>query len=146
MNWLLLIYICAPIFLALAVNAIIYLYGWTSNSTTPEKKVNILPPGWVIGMIWTIILGLLGFVMYEIRNMMVPMLSVAFLILFCVFYPFYTNGLQQKIGYIMNFVTFIVVMIVSIIVISYHAKAFVFMIPLVLWTTYVCGVTVYYIL
>jgi tryptophan-rich sensory protein len=87
MNYALVTAILLPVLLALVMNAVIYAKGW-GNAPTRSR---LLPPGWVIGMIW-LIFGLLAF-------------SLA--------YPVYTRGLEQSyVAKVANTLTLIFVFLV----------------------------------
>ena len=52
-NWLL----CVTVFIALTmvINGLIALLGWEGNETRFTEGPSRLPPGWVIGLVWTIL-------------------------------------------------------------------------------------------
>jgi len=51
------IHIIIPIILAIILNYYIYIQKWNNNNNN-----NKLPPGYIIGFIWIVILGLLGYI------------------------------------------------------------------------------------
>ena len=65
MNYALLYNIFIPVVLAIIINLISFGLGWSGKSKD-SKRNPLLPPGYVIGIVWIIILGLLGYVHYEI--------------------------------------------------------------------------------
>lgn len=132
------LFIIVPVILAVFTNAIIYKLGWDRNNL--ETKSPILPPGWVIGMNWTIIFGILGFAIYksvQIKDYIVAALLI-FLIALCIAYPFYTSGLEaDRAARIGNTSTLIIAFVVSL-VISVRAKRVLpYMVPILLWGSYV---------
>ena len=53
-------HILVPVLAAIIMNGIIYTFG--INKYSEKNKINpYIPPGYVIGTIWVIILGLLGY-------------------------------------------------------------------------------------
>lgn len=127
--------IFVPIILAVITNVIIFTLKWNSSESNP-----FLPPGYVIGVIWILIFGCLGYVHY-IASLIygfysIPALSIIFLITFCLAYPFITK-LKQKIGVTLNTVTLILVSIVSFVTVHYIPIVFKWMIPIFLWASYV---------
>jgi tryptophan-rich sensory protein len=123
-----------PILLACIVNGMIFALGWGNRSQTSYKG---LPPGWAIGMIWVVILGLLGYCRWLLKDHYFASAAITFIIIFCISYPFYTLGLQENIGRFMNVVTLILALFVGVIVVITNATALWFYSPLVLWASYV---------
>jgi len=141
----LLLNIFIPIILALLLNFIIFSLQWNNS----EKYYNpYLPKGYIIGIIWTLIFGLLGaahyiLIFYNKNKSSLASSSIIFLIAFCLAYPFLTNGLKyNKISNILNFVTLVLSIIVSIIVFRKSIYAFYFLIPILIWSLYVNYATI----
>ena len=127
-----------PIFLTIIVNIIIFSY----KLNITKNKINnpYIPPGYVIGIIWIIIFGLLGYVQYILRNQnnIFEFLLIIFLLVFCILYPFFTNRLQNlKIGLILNAITLILSFTISLFIFNVSKKAFYYLIPLLLWISYI---------
>jgi tryptophan-rich sensory protein len=130
--------ILIPIILIIVVNTIIFSYKL--NISKNQINNPYIPPGYIIGIIWIIIFGLLGYVHYILRNQnnIFESLFIIFLLIFCVLYPFFTNGLQNmKVGLVLNSITLILSFIISFVVFNVSKKAFYYMIPLLLWTSYI---------
>jgi len=141
MNTLLLYNIFIPVILAIVLNSFIFIFGW--NAKSKNNKVNpLLPPGYIVGSIWIIIFGLLGYVHYEIfklhdNRITFTSLYIIFFIIFSLAYPFLTLGFKEKIGLLLNLITLILSFIIALIIIVQSKYIFLFLIPLLLWTTYV---------
>ena len=140
MNWFLYQNILIPIFVALIVNYLIFSYGW--NKVYKKKQVNpLLPPGYIVGLIWMILFGILGYVhyrLYKLNNKSnIATIYIILFIIFCLAYPFLTNGLEEKKVLLLNLITLILAFILSLIVITYSRDIFYYLIPLLLWATYV---------
>jgi tryptophan-rich sensory protein len=143
-------YILIPIILALAMQGIIYIFKLNKEDT--EKKDasvyrRLLPPGYIIGIIWIIIFGFLGYVNYLIytqndKKITFTSLFIYFVIIFCLMYPLIT-GLTVKGGLLMNLISLILAFILGIVIIIQSKYAFLFVIPLILWSSYVNIVTIY---
>jgi tryptophan-rich sensory protein len=129
-------HIFSPIVLAVIMNYIIFTNHWNKMSTSNDY----LPPGSVIGSIWVIIFGLLGyahFILYSNKKWLASGCIVG-LLLFCISYPLLTNGLSNlKFGNILNSLTLILSFVVSIIVFDASRSAFYYMLPLLVWASYV---------
>jgi tryptophan-rich sensory protein len=143
MNWFLYSNIFIPILLAIILNIIIFSYGW-NKIYTKYKRNKLLPPGGIVGIIWMILFGLLGYVNYSLITMknktQITYLTSGFLILFIIFclsYPFLTNGLQEKNAYLLNVLTLILSIILFIMVYTQSKTISYYLIPLLLWALYV---------
>ena len=130
--------ILIPILLAIIVNGIVYMFGFNKNS---EKNNILLPPGYIIGVIWIVIFGMLGYVHYLIYKLTnkVTFLStlIIIFIIFCSIYPFLTNGLNEKKSVLLNTITLIFAFSLSLLIITKSIYIFMFLIPLLLWICYV---------
>ena len=125
-------HILIPVLFAAGVN------GFYGKSTS--KKMSYLPPGYIIGMIWTFLLALLGYVhflLYRLNNQSnYGSVSVVLFILFSLTYPV-INAQSEIYGYMMNLVSLILSFTVGIIVMMYSKHTFLYMIPLLVWVSYV---------
>jgi tryptophan-rich sensory protein len=122
------IHILVPIILAIVLNFYIYTQGWNNEKNTK------LPPGYIIGSIWIIILGLLGYTHF----LLYPSAYAWFIvltILYCLSYPFLTSGLQNTDNSIYNLIALLLAIIVTIIM--YYKSNIIYAIPFLLWTFYV---------
>jgi tryptophan-rich sensory protein len=134
-----LFHILSFIILVILLNGLIYYFGWYKSSL--KLKRNILPPGYVIGIVWIIIFGLLGYVHYLLYKLkgkfsIYSNIIVLFLI-FCLSYPFLTNGFKEGNTNILNLITLILSFIIGLMVITQSVTAFYYIIPLLLWASYV---------
>lgn len=64
--------VLAPVLAAGVVNGVIYRQGWSSDSNgsrasmTSRAYSELLPPGWAIALIWTLLFALLGYAHYRV--------------------------------------------------------------------------------
>jgi len=137
MQNILLYNILIPIIAAITMNGIIYTFGLNKQSM---KTNPLIPPGYVIGTIWIIILGLLGYVhylIYRLNNKITfTSLFIIFIILFCISYPIIT-GLKEKSGLLLNLITLILSFVLGLLVIIQSKYIFIYIIPFILWSIYV---------
>lgn len=131
------LYILAPIILACITNFIIFRYKWNKQKINPY-----LPPGYIIGIVWIIIFGFLGYTFYLLLNknkkFTIGLLALILMLIFCLLYPFFTQGFNNEyISRFLNILTFIFSIIVGLIVFSEYKSAFLYIIPLILWSLYV---------
>lgn len=133
-------HVLIPVFSAIVMNVIIYALGWNKNM----KRDDDLPPGYIIGTIWTVIFALLGYVHYRLYTLKnktnYGSASVVLFILFSLAYPALKNG------YFLNFISLILSFVLSLIVMMYSRHIFLFMIPLLVWVSYVNLAMIYSIL
>ncbi len=153
-----LFHVLIPIIAAILVNLFIYVYGWNANKTT-KPVAKCLPPGYVIGIIWIILLGLLGYAHYLVYPSYSSTIIVV-TILYCLSYTFLisldsNDQLYQiifKILYVkksnfdkhynmpdvfFNVIAFIIAVVVCITSYMQNIKTIYFTSPFVLWTLYV---------
>ena len=137
MNYILFYNIFIPIIAAIMMNGIIYTFGLNKQSM---KTNPLIPPGYIIGTIWIIILGLLGYVhylIYKLNNKITfTSLFIIFIILFCILYPIIT-GLKEKSGLLLNLITLILSFVLGLLVIIQSKYIFIYIIPFILWSIYV---------
>lgn len=132
-----------PILLATLINGIIFTSGWNKNRA--PLKYTKLPPGWIIAIVWTVLLGLLGCVSYFVKDSILSFGIVCSLIVLCLLYPFYTRGLQDgKIMSYANSGVLLYSMCVIILLIYLETRIndniyyiIVCLLPLIVWLSYV---------
>ena len=118
-------HVLIPVFLATATNAL--MYKFRLKSTTSKKY---LPPGYVIGLIWTLLFATLGFVHYKLYTLKnranYGSMSIVFFICFSLLYPV-VNAINEKHANFMNLVSLMM----------YSKTIFLYLIPLLVWVSYV---------
>jgi hypothetical protein len=122
-----------PIILALILNLIIYIFKLNKNE---EKDIN----PYIIGTIWTVLFGILGYVyylLYELnKSINIGSISIIILLLYSLSYPFLIYINKDNI-LLYNMICLILSFIVSLIVLSYSKYIFIYLIPLLLWINYI---------
>jgi tryptophan-rich sensory protein len=138
-------HISIPVICAIAMNGIMYIYN-LNNNKSPQKYI---PPGYIIGTIWTIIFALLGYVHYRLYTLHNTInygsVSIVLFILVSLVYPL-INAMNEKYGYFLNLISLILSFTVSLIVMMYSKHIFLYLIPLLLWVSFVNLVILYNIL
>ena len=94
-NWL----ICVTVFIAvtMVINGLIALIGWEGDETRFTEGPSRLPPGWIIGLVWTILFIGMASAFWllasstEITSRRKAGEVLAFAI-FCLSYPIFTMG------------------------------------------------------
>lgn len=124
-------HIFLPIILAIIINFYIYTQGWNNNNNTKG-----LPPGYVIGIVWIIILGLLGYIHF-LHYPSIISWFIVLTILYCLSYPFLTSGLEETNNTIYNMIALILAIILFSMVFYKNKINSLLVIPFLLWTLYV---------
>ena len=135
-----LLHILAPIIAAGGINAYIYLNGWNNDDKKNIPRNQYLPPGYVIAIVWILILGLLGFAHY-LTYFSYASVVILLAIIYCLAYPFLTSGLQMTNSAFYNFMAFLMATLVAVSAYSKKQMAAVYTLPFVIWTLYVNIVT-----
>lgn len=133
------VHILVPVIAAVLVNGFIYAQGWNKDNRTEEQN-KYLPPGFVIAIVWILILGLLGYAHYLVYPSIASWVIVA-AVLFCLAYPFLTAGLKKNM-LVLNALSFFVALAVTISTFIQNYFSALFTLPFLLWTAYVTIVTV----
>ena len=138
-------HILIPVFCGLVMNGIIFSF----NLNSKKELTTLLPPGHVIGIVWTIIFAFLGYVhylLYKLNNKRnYGSASVVILILFSLTYPL-INAMNKKNGFFLNLISLILSFLVSLIVMMYSKYIVLFMIPLLVWVSFVNLIVFYNII
>lgn len=133
-------HVLIPVFCAVAMNAYIY-----KNKRASENKN--LPPGYIIGVIWTIIFALLGYVHYRLyrldNRINFGSMSIVLFICFSLFYPLVLN---EKLGYFLNLISLILSFVLGVVVLDYSRNVFLYLIPLLAWVSFVNLIILYNII
>lgn len=83
----------------IALNAFLFWIGWAGAAAEAQRRLPVLPPDYVIGLVWVMLLALMGAARWLYarnsgdigwRSWMPFGLAAA-----CLAYPFYTGGLQM---------------------------------------------------
>lgn len=135
-NNIYLLNILIPVIFGLIINVYMYI-NYEKND---DEKNTYLPPGYIIGIIWMIILGLLGYTHY-LTYYSTASIFVFFVILYCLLYPFLTTGLKMEQTKIYNAIAFIFAITLFIIIYVNKYIYSILILPLLLWSTYVFIVT-----
>jgi tryptophan-rich sensory protein len=138
-------HVLIPVFCAVAMN--VYIYKYRLNKRASENKY--LPPGFIIGVIWTIIFALLGYVHYRLykldNRINFGSMSIVVFICFSLFYPV-VNAINEKHGYFMNLISLILSFVLGVVVLDYSRNVFLYLIPLLTWVSFVNLIVLYNII
>ena len=105
------IHVAAPVVSAGVLNAIIF--GLKLDISGGAPKNPYLPPGYVVGAIWVVLFGLLGYAHYRFSHTAKPTPlaspAIAATILFCLAYPILTSALRDpRVSRALNTATLVI--------------------------------------
>jgi tryptophan-rich sensory protein len=135
----------------LAVNILFYWIGWYGHGKRGIYQYNKwLPPGFLIGIVWIAIFGALGYSFYlaytgpptldESGNPVkwnASCIAIVVVASYCLFYPFITMVLNDRYAQLLNLIALFMAFSLGIIVIQENVAAFWYVLPLIVWTSYV---------
>lgn len=126
MNFKLLLSIFLPILIAIILN----VYLLTTKNKLNQKNSKL--PGWVVGLIWVILFGILGYIWYLFSTDI--FISIAILILYglCLTYPFYPEIIILLTTLFMTIITTILILLRS-----HNKKQVLLILPQLAWISYV---------
>jgi tryptophan-rich sensory protein len=138
-----LLYILLPIILSFLIN--LFTFRKERTNDLQSRDIQYLPPGPIIGIVWTILLGLLGYT-YSLlennnKNMNLQKISIILLTLFCLLYPILTANSTIRFSKNYNYLTLIFVLTVFYTIFKNSKKIAYYLIPLLFWIIYVNIIT-----
>lgn len=145
------IYILIPILISILIN--IRMYG--NRRVMDNIDIKYLPPGFFIGIVWIILLGLMGYILYLLikkfnlrdiknglyQNFNYNIFLIIFLIIFCVMYPYLTSIFNDRFMKNYNYLILIIVLYIFYEINKVSFNIAKYLIPLILWVGYVFVVT-----
>jgi hypothetical protein len=97
-----------------------------------------LPPGYIVGSIWVLLFGILGYIIYRLQNYTsVASISIYGFILFSVLYPFITKLSPGSLSDMFNKFALVLAYMVCYLVYSENPGLTNYLLPLFCWITYV---------
>jgi tryptophan-rich sensory protein len=132
-----------PVFLAIIMNGIIYTFGinkYEEKKKEDDNKLKFLPPGYVIGIIWVLIFALLGYSNYLTYNVTNSInfgnVAIGILILYSLAYPLIT-GLKPENSDLYNIIALILSFSCALTISFFSKYILLYLIPLLVWVSYV---------
>ena len=122
-------------FLAIMINIIMYRNNWLN---TKIQKSKYIPPGYIVGTIWTLLFGLLGYIIYRLQNYTsVASISIYIFVVFSVLYPFITKLSPGSLSDMFNKFAFLLACSVCYLVYKENPGVTLYLLPLLFWMVYV---------
>lgn len=134
-----LIHIFVPILLAIIINFIMNRQKLYIKDYEPNKY---LPPGYIIGIVWTIILGFLGYAHYLKHNSLTSVYIIV-IIIYCLSYPFLTYKRSEEEAQVFNLIAVILAITLFIMLFIDNIYDSLYVLPFLLWCVYVFIVTTF---
>ena len=138
-----LIYILIPIILASIIN--MFIFRKKEKNLIKSRDFKYLPPGPIIGIVWTILLGLLGYTYSLLENINKSMntqkILIILLTIFCLLYSILTANSTKRFSKNYNYLTLLFVLIVYYSIYTKYPKISYYLIPLLCWVLYVNIIT-----
>ena len=132
---------------------IIALFGniFFNNKEDTNSEIEIdnqyLPQGYIIGYIWVIIFGILGYIYSNINSKedkkYISRISIMFFIALCLMYGPITYGKSSRFIKNYNYIAFISLCILTYIISKNIKNYLLYLIPLYLWIGYVSLLTLF---
>jgi tryptophan-rich sensory protein len=139
-------FILIPIIFAVIVNIIIYRFELNKSVVKKNPKYNF-KYGYIIGIIWMIIFGFIGYAYYLLykesnKYFTTGTISIILFLIFSLSYPIITNKYTQFVD-ILNVVSLFLSILLTIIVCNEYRKStksmkiLIYMLPLLAWVLFV---------
>jgi tryptophan-rich sensory protein len=120
-------------FLAIMINVIIY-----NKQIAKIQKSKYLPPGYIVGTIWTLLFGLLGYIISRLQNYTsVASISIYIFVVFSVLYPFITKLSPGSLSDMFNKLAFLLACSICYLVYKENPGVTLYLLPLLFWMVYV---------
>ena len=138
----------SQILLFVAVCLLIWIVSWYGGFYNyPKCRNPYLPPGFIIGLVWPVLFGFMGYahyLTYEANKSedhpggdhSVASVAIIVFAAWCLLYPFLMNRSEQY-ARILNYISLIVVFVLALLVIKKSQTAFYYLIPVIAWIAYV---------
>ncbi|KUR72380.1 hypothetical protein AQZ52_03730 [Novosphingobium fuchskuhlense] len=143
--WALAVHVGLLLAVTIAINGFLFAIGWAR----PGRQMPMIPPGAVVGLVWTVLLGLMGAARWVyVRGSgdsgwrsWTPFALAAL----CIAYPFYTGGLQRNAAAFWGTVLTLIVAVAVMLVLRGRARRAPWLIvPTAFWGGYVLSVMIAY--
>jgi translocator protein len=138
--------VVASVASVLLINAAIFGLRWSNINNVQLLDPTVLPaftpPGYAIGMVWTLLFGLMGtarWLLNKVNNIKQTnhQQLVVFLILFCLAHPLYSLAIDSRLGALIGNLGTIVLATFTYLKIYHSSKqAALLILPIIVWVTY----------
>jgi len=145
------IVILIGISIAILFNILYYVVGIYSfkNKKGMYSRNKYLPPGFLIGIVWIIIFGSLGYSFYlaytgdpfegktEPTKWNSATIAIIVVASYCLLYPLLNSFMNERYMVVLNLIALLMAAVLSIIVVNECVAAFWYTLPLLAWCSYI---------
>jgi tryptophan-rich sensory protein len=137
------VHVLAPVIAAALLSSLIF----RRNLTITQYKNPWIPPGPFVGLVWLVLLGLLGYVHFKLykkanNKFTTTCILIICYILYCLAYPTLTSlSSNPMLMTFLNQAALLVALLVTYRVFTDDSTLLLYMVPLLAWLTYVNIVT-----
>jgi hypothetical protein len=135
MNIVLYLSIFIPVILLMSIN----FYMKYNDIILDEGRSSAIPlesREYIILGIWAILIGFLGYSYYLMRNN-ISSVAIIIVIIYSLLYPFITLGKSSIQIESLNIIYIVITYIIFLLVLSENSNAALYILPLLLWITYI---------
>ena len=135
MNIVLYLSILIPVILLISIN----FYMKYNNILLEDGGSSVIPGEsreYIILSIWAILISFLGYSFYLMRNN-ISCVAIIIIIIYTLAYPFITLGKNRIQIESLNIIYILITYIIFLLVLSENSNASVYILPLLLWITYI---------
>ena len=135
MNIVLYLSILIPVILLISIN----FYMKYNNILLEDGGSSVIPGEsreYIILSIWAILIGFLGYSCYLMRNN-ISCVAIIIIIIYTLAYPFITLGKNRIQIESLNIIYILITYIIFLLVLSENSNVSVYILPLLLWITYI---------
>jgi tryptophan-rich sensory protein len=128
---------------ALILNFVWFAFRWGSMRNTSYKRNPMIPPGWIIAIVWTVLFGFFGYAHWLVRKAnkgKVSLGSVAIIVVavWCLLYPLFIWMAGTGYSRTVNLFSLLVSFALGVIVFNESELAFYYLLPFIAWGAYIC--------
>lgn len=133
------LHIFIPILISVLLNGLIFSMGWDG---VRGGEQSLLPPPWLIGTLWVVWLGFMGWAKWIVSNIETDKahkagLWIIALMVYCWLYPFYALAPEGELGIMLgNIGSIFLTAYVFYRVRSVSLKASRLIFPIIIWVVY----------
>jgi len=135
MNIVLYLSILIPVILLISIN----FYLKYNNILLEDRDYSDIPGEfreYIILGIWAILIGLLGYSYYLMRNN-ISSVAIIIIIIYTLTYPFITLGKNHNQIESLNIIYILIAYVIFLLVLSENSNAALYILPLLLWIIYI---------
>jgi len=136
-------HVATPILAAVVTNGIVYSQKLPITRT---KNPNI-PPGGIVGLVWMVLFGILGYVHFKLykranNRLSDACITILLFLIYSLAYPFLTSSSgNPNVFFVLNVGALLFALVITAKVYQEDPSLVPYLIPLLLWTGYVNIVT-----